>query len=155
MKGADQGLTCDDRRAGHHINAVDHVSEFSDIAGPIVVGQQLSGLAVDGLAFSIVDAHRLFHEKIAAGHDVLRAFPQRRNRQIEDHQPVIEVFSEKSFLDHLLKGTIGGGDDSDIYRDVLGAANPGNLIGFQRPQQLCLRVEGQLGNLVEKQGAAV
>src|SRR5207247_3959707 len=55
----------------------------------------------------------------------------------------------------LLEIAIGGGQDSDIDRDALGAAYGTDFLLLNSAQQLGLEINGKLSNLVEKYRAAL
>src|SRR6266849_5373872 len=73
------------------------------------------------------------------------------NRAIVDS--VEEVLPEAPLLDGLFEIDVGRGDETEFGLDRLGAADPLDLTFLNGAQELGLKVEPQVADLVEKQGA--
>ncbi len=56
--------------------------------------------------------------------DILPALPQRRRRQGNDVEPIVEILAKSTLTNLLLDINIGGGDNSNIYLDVVDSTNP-------------------------------
>ena len=80
---------------------------------------------------------------------------QRRQRDREDVEPVVEILAELALGDQRLEVAVRGRDDPHVDLDGLAAADPLELALLQHAQQLDLHVERQVADLVEKQRAAV
>ena len=80
--------------------------------------------------------------------------PQGRNRQRQHVQPVEQVFAERAVLHEVEQLAVGRGNDADVDLDRLAAADRLDGAFLQRAQQLYLRRQRQLADLVEKQRAA-
>ena len=87
--------------------------------------------------------------------DVVAALAQRRQVQVDDVEPVVEVLAEAARLDLLLEVAVGRGDDADVDRLGLGVADAEDDPLLQRAQELHLQRERHLADLVEEQRAAV
>ena len=74
---------------------------------------------------------------------------------MDDVEPVIEILAEAAGGDLVGEAPVGGGDDADVDRLGDAAADPLDLAGLERAQQLDLGVERQLADLVEEEGRAV
>jgi hypothetical protein len=87
--------------------------------------------------------------------DVLAAGPQRRHLQLERVEAVVEVAAELPLGDERRQAAVGRSHDPDV--DLLGLVAADALHGelLQRTQQLGLRRQGQVGDLVEEQRPAV
>ena len=70
-------------------------------------------------------------------------------------QPIIQILTETAFFDGYRQVDVGGGHDSDVGLHHLGAAHTDKLTVFQHAQQPRLGGEGQLADLIQKQGAFV
>ena len=79
---------------------------------------------------------------------------QRRHEDREDVQPVVEVLAELAGRDRLFEILVGGGHEPHVGPDGFRAAQPLELALLQDAQQLHLRREVQLADLVEEQRAA-
>lgn len=52
--------------------------------------------------------------------DVLPPFPERREGDLDDLEPVVEVLTELPFFDQPLQVLVGGGDDTGLgFEDLL------------------------------------
>ena len=85
----------------------------------------------------------------------LEALAQRRHPDREHVEAVVEVLAELAVLDQLDHVAVGRRDQAEVDLDRLLGADRIDLAFLQRAQQLHLRVERQLADLVEEQRAAV
>ena len=88
------------------------------------------------------------------GH-VAEPVAQRRHPDREHVEPVVEVLAELAFLDQLDHVAVGRGDEAEVDLHRALGADRIDLAFLQRAQQLDLRFERQLADLVEEQRAAV
>ena len=86
--------------------------------------------------------------------NVLRPVAQRRQRDLQHLQAVIEILAETLGGDFGFQVAIGGGDDAHIDGDFLLRTNRPDTPLLQHPQQLGLGGQRQFGNFVEKQRTA-
>src|SRR5262245_3164060 len=80
---------------------------------------------------------------------------QRRQLDRKDAQPVVKVLAESSSFDLAEQIAIGRGDHAHIDRAGSVLADTFERSLLDHSQQLALKVEGNLADLVEKQRAAV
>ena len=73
---------------------------------------------------------------------------------LDGADPEIEVFAQHALLDHLRRIAVGRGDEAEVHIELLLVAETAHLPLLQNAQQLRLKVDGHLGDLVEEQGAA-
>ena len=73
----------------------------------------------------------------------------------QDVEPVAQIVAEPSGADLAAERPIGGRDDARIDLPRARFAEPTDLAFLQRAQQLGLDARAQLGDLIEKQGAAL
>ena len=59
-----------------------------------------------------------------------------------DAEPIIEVFSETSFLDQCFKAPVGSRDNSDIYLHHLGPSYPLDFLLLEHPEKSHLHLLG-------------
>ena len=93
-------------------------------------------------------------EILGEHHRVLAALAQRRQVQVHDVDPVIEVLAEPSRLQLLVEVLVGRGHHADVDRLGLGLAHLRHRMVLQRAQQLHLQRCGHLADLVEKERSA-
>jgi len=134
--------------------ALQHVGQLADVAGP-GVGQQ-GGLRVLGehaRGQAVVLAHA--PEELLGEHDdVPPARTQRRQRQRDNGQPVIEVGAEAPILHRGRQILAGGRHDGDVQRLAPRAAEAAHLAFLDDLQQLGLQRRRQQADLVEEDRAA-
>ena len=104
---------------------------------------------------AIVFAIHVGDEGLGHGGEVLLAFAQGRQMDVEDVEAVEEVLAQLAAADGLLRHLIGGGDDADVDFEFGAPAEAANLGVFEDAQQLGLRGHGHFADLVEQQGAAL
>ena len=82
--------------------------------------------------------------------NIFLTLTQRRNYDLEYTQPIVKLFAQmrSEFL-------TGRGKYPSVYRDFLLAAKPPHSQVLENAQQLRLRRERHLADLVEKQSAAL
>ena len=86
-------------------------------------------------------------------HDVADTLAQGGNQQRKHVQPVEQILTKMATGDRVGDVPIGGGDDADVERYRLPAADPLHLALLQDPQQLGLQRQRHLGDLVEQERA--
>ena len=89
-------------------------------------------------------------EIIGQQRDVVSAFPEGRDGERDDVEPVIQVFAERVLSDDLFERHFGGGDDPYIHSDGPGPADAPELPAFQETQQLDLHIDGYVVDIVEE-----
>src|SRR4029077_9151093 len=135
--------------------AFDDVLQFTHVAGP-VVGLQAANAHVG----QWVDrAAHLGGEPGGKGgskqRNVVLARAQRRNRDREDVEAVVEIVAKFAFRDRFLEIAIRRGDHAQVHLSRLRAADRLEFAFLQNAEQLYLQVKRQLADFVEEDGAAV
>ncbi|MNE37267.1 hypothetical protein D3C80_1311120 [compost metagenome] len=87
--------------------------------------------------------------------DVIAALAQRWNTQRRDVQAVIQVGTEAPLVGGLAQVFLGRGNDADIQRDQLVAAQALDHPFLQHAQQFYLYIQAHALDFVEEQRAAV
>ena len=80
---------------------------------------------------------------------------QRRQRDAQHRQPVVEVGAEAALAHARLEVAVRRADHPHAHRDRARAADPHHLAFLQHAQQARLQRQRHLADLVEEQGAAV
>src|SRR5262245_28546839 len=86
---------------------------------------------------------------------ILETLAQGRHPERKDVEPIVKIFPKPAFLDELDHVAIGSRDQAEIDLYRFFRADRIDLACLQGAQQLDLRIQGQLANLVDEQGAAV
>ena len=150
-----QRVDVDDVSARKHHRALHDVLKLAHVARPLVGEQaphRLGGDVRDLLAGLTREAPQECLHQLG---DVVRALAQRRQRDREHVQSVIEVLAELPARHHLGQVAVGGRHHPHVDADRLVAAHPFELTLLQHTQQLHLCLQGQLADLVQEQRAAV
>ena len=138
--GGDLGAAREDDRA------LDDVLELAHVARPGVAGQRGHAPRRRGRAPCLPVARRELLRRSArpARGMSLGAIAQRRQRDREDVEPVVEVLAELAVGDQLLEVAVGRRDDAHVDLDRLGAADALELALLQHAQQLDLHLHRQV-----------
>ena len=87
--------------------------------------------------------------------DLVAALPERRHRDLDHLEPVVQVLAELAAQHHPFEIAIGGGHDADVGVDRLVAPELGELRVLEDVQQLGLERGLHLADLVEEDRARV
>ena len=112
-------------------------------------------LGRDAAEGAVVLPGQLADEPADQERDVLPPLAQRREVDVEDVEPVVEVVAELAQRDRVAERAVGGGEHPDVHLDRLGAAHPEEGAALEHPQQLDLGGGRDLADLVEEDGAGV
>ena len=132
------------------------VPQFADVARPVVRFEGAHGVRPDLGHRHAVFGGELAQEVIEQRRDVVLALAQRRNRDVDHVQPVIQVFTELAGLDAFGQPAVGGGDDPHVGVDAIPfVAHALDLAGFEEAEQQRLHAQRHLAHFVHEDGAAV
>ena len=118
----------------------------------LLQGEQ--GLASKKFGFFVFGIELLQESGGQQGH-ILPPLPQRWDLQREHVEPIIQIHTKFSALGHGHQIPVSGSDHPNIHGDLFGSAYPAELPLLEHAQQLRLEVEGELANLVQKDGSSV
>src|SRR6185436_11049433 len=96
-----------------------------------------------------------FEEVLREQRHIVTPLPQRREVDADDVQAIVEVLAEAAVLHLLLQIDVGGGNDADVDLDRLHAAEAHELTLLHDAQQLGLRLDRHVADLVEEDAALV
>src|SRR5262245_35417755 len=82
------------------------------------------------------------------------AIAQSRNKNGKDIYTVVQIFTKLSLGLGLFEIPVRRRYKPDVYGNRRGAAQPVDFLLLQGPQELCLRRQTQVSNLIEKKSAA-
>src|SRR5262245_27318382 len=91
----------------------------------------------------VVDQHR----------DVAATLAQGRHREVYDIETVKEILAEAAGVDLPLEVAIRARDDPGVHRGRLGTTDRQDALVLDDPQQLDLKLQGHLADLVQEEGA--
>ena len=93
----------DARPVREHDGALDDVLELAHVARPVVLHQQVERLGRELEVRLVVLLAVFLEEVLREQRDVVLPLAQRRQVDVDDVQPVVEVLAEPSVLHHLLQ----------------------------------------------------
>src|SRR5205823_2253052 len=126
------------------------VPELAHVAWPVIPQKDLRRRFRD-LAAGAAELHAGFREKLARQVEDVVPLPERRQGDRELVQAVIDILPEPASPRFALEGDIGGSDDPREHLDRALAAEWLDLSLLQRTQELRLRGEGEVDDLIEEQ----
>src|SRR5690606_32809161 len=88
------------------------------------------------------------------GQDVVAAFAQRRDLDLDDAEAVEQVAAERAVLDHALERAVGRRDETDVDRTGPVLADAADRTLLERAEQFRLHGRGEVADLVEEERAA-
>ena len=103
----------------------------------------------------VVFAAVLVEEVLDQRGNIFLAVAQRRQRQVDHVEAVVQILAEAPFLHQLLQIGVGGGHDAHVDADGFGRAQRHELALLDHAQQLGLGLERDGADLVEEDGPAV
>src|SRR5262245_18165487 len=134
---------------------LDYVLQLANIARPVVRAQPSQ--AVRGqLLTRPADAGAIaVDEELRQDLNVGAALAQRRNRDGEDVETIVEIFAEPSCADFLPQVTIGCGNHPHVDLAGMRDAHWLILVLLENAKQLGLQLQGQFAHLIEENNAAL
>ena len=82
-------------------------------------------------------------------------FAQRGDVRFDHVEPVVKILAEAAGAHFLAQIPVGGAENAQVNRELLGLAHRAHRFFLNRAQQFHLHVQRQVGHFVEEQGAAV
>ena len=153
--GHRQVLAADEAAVGQDHGALDGVAQLADVAGPRVGEQLIACLARDARRRAADGFADLGEKRVGQLQDVVEPLAQRRQRDLEDAEPVVEVLAELAALHRRVQVAVGGGNHADVGVEHARAAEAHELALLEHAQQLGLHRRRHLADLVEEEHAAV
>ena len=132
---------------------LEHVPKLADVSGPGVSEERLLRVAGDPGRGTAQLGADLLEECSREGQDVLRALAQRRDPDLEDGEPVVEIFAERAACHGRSQVAVGSGDDADVGLQGPRPAEPLELALLEDAKELGLDRRARLADLVEEENA--
>ena len=127
------------------------VFQFADVSREGVGHEQLQGGRRDKL--TVLGRREILPEEMVHQEgNILAPLPERRHLELNDVEPVKEIFPERVFPDLLFEVAVRGGDDPDVGLLVGDPPDPPEFLFLQDAQQLSLELERHLADFVKKEG---
>ena len=97
----------------------------------------------------------LLDEVVHQQRNVFAAFAQRRQLDTKHVEPIEKIWAEVTVFDQRLQVFVRRGDTAEIHIDLLVAADAHDLALLQNAQQVGLRLQADVADLVEEYRSAV
>ncbi len=132
-----------------------HVAQFPDVPRPAVMEELCLHTRREPhdlfAEFPVEKIDKMQREK----RDIFFPFPQGRQVDPDHVEPVVQIFTESPLSHPFFEILVGGGDDANIQVFHIGAAHALKLSLLEKSQDLCLGIELQVPDLVQKKGSLV
>src|SRR6266478_1918454 len=134
--------------------ALDYVLQLTNIARPVMFDQRLLEAHRETVKPFVVGLRKRLQEILGQQWYVFRSLAQGRHVDADDGNAEVEIFPKGTFLHHFFQVAAGGANDADL--DGMGGvrAQAFQTAFLQYAQELRLQGQGQVANLVEKDGPA-
>ncbi len=139
----------------HQQRVVQCVLQFPDVSGPGVLEQAVRGARAQADAVPPELLRVPIQEVLGERRDVTRALTKRRHHERADLQSIVEVFAKPPGADRGAQIHVGGSDQANVDRDRGARADARDFAFLKHTQQLDLRGEREVPNLIQEQRAAV
>ena len=135
--------------------ATDNGHQLTNVPRPVVPVQGLNCVGCKVGYLPIKLGSGLTKEMACQRLNIAVALTQRRQRQGEDVQPVIQVLAEPALRYCLTETHVCGRDHPDIDIDRLASANAHDLALLQKAQEMCLQIHRHVADFVEEESATI
>src|SRR6478736_3269440 len=129
----------------------ERVLEFAHVAAPMPTRQYANRV---GRQMHITMT-QILEQPRGQPRNVFSALAQRRNVNYRGRQAKVQISTKATRGDLGLEVAIGGGDNPNVERPILGATDAAHRAVAQESQQASLQFQGQFADFVQKQRAAV
>src|SRR4030095_16256036 len=135
--------------------ALDDVGKLAHIARPVVALEPVQSCTIDTLDPLAHSLRRFPRQVFGKKPDVLLALTKRRDLDRKYVQAVEQIGPEGAAPHFFGEVPVGGRDHTRIYPDGVRTSNAFEFLFLKHSQQLGLRLQRQLADLVEKNGSLV
>src|SRR5512135_2258766 len=150
-EGPGKVIDADPVRTAKDGGPFDDVAQLPEVPRPRVALHRLHRLFREPGEAAVVDRpverEQLPRQRI----DILRAFAQRRDLDLDDVQAIEKVFTEATLLHLPFEVPVGGAEDADVGLARRGIPYALVLAVLQEPQQFRLQGKGKIPDLVEEE----
>ena len=134
--------------------ALERIAQFAHISRPGVVVELVEYGLADCRHFAAMLLAHFRKQKLNQGRNVFLVFPQRRHVNIEDIEAVVEIAAQFASRHGLVGNLIRGREHADIDRSLHFASQAAQFAILQNAQQLGLRSDRHLADLIEQERSA-
>ena len=117
--------------------------QLAHVSWPVIRQQPLPAAFGDLLVRQSMSLRELVHQDIRELQNVRAALAERRQRGVEQIEPVIEVFAELAGGNQLFQLPVRRGDNPHVHGNLLVAAQPPDSVVLDDFQEFRLQALGQ------------
>src|SRR5882672_6114543 len=132
---------------------LDNVLELANIAGPAMPLERADRILTETQFLPPLTLRVTLHKVVCENRNVPLALAECRELEARDVEAVEQVGAEAIVGDGCFERRVRPRDDSSVKGTLLGSAETAETPVFDNAQELCLELEWELDNLVEKDGA--
>ena len=129
--------------------------QFADVSWPWIFEQLTAGLLVYFYWSLIVEVGEFLHKLLSKRYYILFALAQWRQMKADGVHAIEQILAKRAFLHHLLQVAVGGGNEADVYRNLLCAAYSCHGPSLQGCEQFGLERIREVAYLVHEECAAL
>ena len=144
-----------DPSAGHNHGSLDDISEFADIARPVVALQTRQHLRIDAGDPGAVLLVQVPEHRVRQSRNIVQPPAERRQFESEDIEAIIKVLAQESFPDSVFWISIRRGYDPNIHNGFRLSAQSADARVLEDSKQLGLRANGHFSQLVQQERATL
>ena len=145
----------DGRAAAERDRTLHRVLQFADVPRPAVRLQLLDRAGCEPANLPARLAHELLQEVVGQDGHVVEAVAERRHVELHHLEAVEEVAAEGAVAYRLFERSVRRGDHAHIHLDRHVPAHALERVPLQHAEELRLRAERHLADLVQEDGAVV
>ena len=135
---------------GEEQKALDCIAQFAHIAGPRILFERFESGGREGFRLPSILLANALAEMIGQQRDIALAIAQRRQRDGEHVDAVVQILAKRPVLHLLFEIAMRGDDDADIHSNGSRSADALDFAFFENAQQFRLHDGGHVANFVEK-----
>ncbi len=125
-----------------------NIFQLAHITRPVVMHKRLHCSLIKSLHLAVKLLIVLLQKVLDEQRNIALALSQRRHLNVNDIEPVVQIFTKGLRFDHLKEILIGSRHNPHIDANRLGAANPLEFALLQHPQQLGLHLQTQTADFI-------
>src|SRR5690625_214034 len=154
-----------DRRRNHlglhhitfcqHNRALHHISQLSDVSGPVISQKKVHTLSVKLDALYSVLVGEMVGVVLNQKGDILLPMSQWRYVELNDIDPIEQILPETAGFDLIAQNLVRCRDKADVHLDLLLSTHSSKRAGFNGTKELDLDRERHLTDFVQEQSSFI
>ena len=143
------------RARRHDYRPLNEILQFADVTRPMMAFERFHHFLGDAVDRFVLSLGELSNEVSCQKRDIAVSFPQGRQVDGKDIQPVVKIGAKLLLLDHAPQVLIGRRDHAHVHWDGAAATKALDLPLLQNAQEFRLEFQGKVADFIEEQRAAI